>query len=480
MLVTTLGPQLYPLKVLHRHDGFISFAVKADDHFKPAFTIRADALDTFFPEFRERLIRDSFVSLNGAYRHANGGKSLKGFPQHRNDTLRYLCACYCDIDCYKHGLSFNDAFKAILDLYAEKTLPPASMVVDSGRGMWLLWLLHDESDPVKAHFGAWLDNPNDHYLLYAKVNRAIGQRLTYLGADSCATDGARYIRMPGSFRNDQETEIKWWIHGHGNSVYSYTIKELGKFFGIEAPKRLQEETAALAAPRKKCGNRSKGWKAAKQNALAAFCTVRDIRGGGFNDGCRNQAALVYAMLLRSNGVSLDDARRAIDRMGAQCKPPLSDCECWGAIKSGFKPSMKKVSYQRMADWFDVRPEEAEIVSQRIGKPFPAAGHFGSYAAATNLAGEEKRATKQSTRRREIRAIIENERAREPPSFRAMQGLLCNRGIQASHVTIRADYQALGLVTTATANIREIVRAENSQMPLIVAGGPSSEHLVGAC
>jgi hypothetical protein len=44
------GPQLLPIKVLHRHDGYISFADKIEeDDFRPKFAIRADALDSYFP-----------------------------------------------------------------------------------------------------------------------------------------------------------------------------------------------------------------------------------------------------------------------------------------------------------------------------------------------------------------------------------------------------------------------------------------------
>jgi hypothetical protein len=67
------------------------------------FTIGADRLERMFPEIRNYLLRDSFVSINAAHRAAARSRSsvLAGIPrlQHRSETLPYLCACYCNLDC---------------------------------------------------------------------------------------------------------------------------------------------------------------------------------------------------------------------------------------------------------------------------------------------------------------------------------------------------------------------------------------------
>ena len=461
------GPQLFPIKALHRHDGYIAFALKNGDDFRPAFSIRADALDSIFPEFRLRLLKDSFVSLNGSYCLANRqtGK-VHGPPRHRNDSLRYLCACYADLDFYKLGMTFNETMKAIMDLCEARALPWASMVVNSGRGMWLLWLLHDEKDSAKAHYGAWDDNPNDHYRLYAKINEAIGQRLMQLGADAIARDGARYCRVPGSFRTDEEAEVSWWIQGRGNCAYTYTLKELASFFEItRVVFRPPQEREALMEARKKCGNRSKGWLAAARNSLAAFVTLMDLRGGGFDEGRRNHAAFVYTRLLHRNSVSRADTRKALAEMAAQCRPPLIVSACDATIRGVYKyPRGKcKISYHIMADTLDIIPEEAEAISQVIGRPFPAAVRFGKLEPMTTQTGGETRVTKQVNRRERIMAIIQAKRV--IPSYRAMKTLLYDLGIETSHITIKADYEALGLVSDGRAN-RCNISATRSQQPVL--------------
>jgi hypothetical protein len=170
------------------------------------------------------------------------------------------------------------------------------------------------------------------------------------------------------------------------------------------------------------------------------------REGCFRDGCRNRAAMIYAHLLKLNGVSLDDARLLLDQLGSQCKPPLTPERIRAVIKSAFEKKRHKFTYQTIADWLEVDPAEAEIISQKIGKPYPAASRFGYIASPSNPGLKETRASRQFARRHEIRSIIEDEEAGNSPSLRAMKVKLSARGIKASRVTIRADYAALGIPT----------------------------------
>jgi hypothetical protein len=438
------GLSLPPIKALHRHDGYISFAVKSDDTFCPKFAIRADALDTLFPEFRVQLLKDSFLSINAAYCLGRGDTTtLTGRPSHKSGTLRYLCACYCDIDFYNQGLEFNQAFSAVMNLCRDGYLPWASLIVDSGHGMWLLWLLNDANNPAAAHLGAYSDNPFDHLQLYVKINRALGERLRHLGADKAATDAARYIRVPGSLHMETENDVRWWIQGNGESSYSYTLKQLAEFLSIKICKRLPAEERALAecAGRPPRGNRARGHLKAKQNKLAVFDTLISLRAGGFQQGQRNNAAWMYAMVLRQNGVQRCDAYLKIQEIASNCTPPLSTAECAAAMKTGYKPAMRRLSYHRMADVLQVTPHEAEIIAQAIGKPFPPSATYGEWVPSTTIQGHHKRGSARQTRREAISAIVGE--IAELPSLREMQHFLFERGIEASHVTIRTDYRILG-------------------------------------
>ena len=399
---------LSPIKVLHRHNGYISFAAKSDDIFCPRFAIRADALDSIFPEFRKPLFKESFLSINAAYCLERGNRTaLIGRPRHRTDTLRYLCACYCDIDYYNRGLEFNQVFSTVMDLCRDGILPWASFIVDSGHGMWALWLLHDPQDSGKAHLGAFADNPFDHLQLYVKINRAIGERLAHLGADPVATDASRYIRVPGSLHMESENEVRWWIQGKGEGFYSYTLSELAEFFSIRMTRRLPTEELVLIQnlERKPKGAGTKGYAKAMQNKLAAFNVIMSLRGGGFQQGHRNWAAWIYAMLLRQNGVKRHDVQLRVRQMASDCTPRLSDAECQSAMKTGFNPKMWKLSYGRLASILQVTPHEAEIITQALGKPFPPSSAHFDWVPTTTLQGRRRRTQERQARRREISAIV---------------------------------------------------------------------------
>jgi hypothetical protein len=267
--------------------------------------------------------------------------------------------------------------------------------------------------------------------------------MAHLGADAAATDAARYIRVPGSLHIETENEVRWWIQGTGENSYSYTLKQLAEFFSIRMCKRLPAEKRALEEcsgqhPR---GNRARGHIKANQNKLVAFDTIMSLRGGGFPEGQRNNAAWMYAMLLKQNGVHRRDARLKLEQMSSDCKPPLSSGELAAAIKTGYKREMRKLRYHRMADVLQVTPYEAEIIAQAIGKPFPPSANYGEWIPSTTIQGRHKRAPARLARRAEIAAIAGE--SQEMPSLRQMQRVLFERGIEASHVTIMADYRALG-------------------------------------
>ena len=444
------GPLLRPLKLLHRHDGYIAFALMEEDKgFRPSFSIKATALDSMFPAFVEQLSKNSFVALNGSYSLAYGNRTKDvGSPKHRNDNLQYLCACYCDIDHYKLGLTFHQARTAVLDMCETGVLPWASMVVDSGRGMWLLWLLHDYKDPERAHHGAWNQDEFDPLTVYGQINKSIAAKLRSIGSDPIS-DGARYIRMPGSFRTDEEKVVWWSIQGAGDSVFSYTLWEMADLLGVKIRRMLPAEVAAQKTHRVVPG-RSSGQVVANSNRLSAVRTLIGLRGGGFIKGHRAIGTYIYATCLRYSRVPIHSAFQAVYAMGDECTPPLSKIECDAAVRSGYGKSQNRWRYSEIALRLNVTFAEAEIISQRIGKAFPCAD--GTLVAVTRQDDRPKQKDQIALRRLEIQRIVAQDGC--VPSARIMERKLKTRGHErGSYVTILQDYQALGLVSPRTASRR---------------------------
>jgi hypothetical protein len=114
-------------------------------------------------------------------------------------------------------------------------LPHASMIVRSGHGVWLLWLIRDikNADSSQRAFPDKLE-------LYSRVQAAIVERLLPLGADMAARDAARHLRIPGSLNSGSETNVEW-THGANKPGYIYTLAQLAKLFTAIPTKRHQRE-----------------------------------------------------------------------------------------------------------------------------------------------------------------------------------------------------------------------------------------------
>jgi hypothetical protein len=421
-----------------------------------------------FPGYVDMLTCDSFFSINATHTLArNDHKSDFGRPAHRNETLRYLCACYCDIDL-DGDLTFNQAHAKVMDLCEAGVIPWASMVVNSGEGMWLLWLLHDHENQDMPHRGVFSDSEFGSLMVYSQINKAIGSRLRGLGADPNATDGARYIRVPNSYRTDIGKSVWWSLQGQGGRGFSYTLWELADFFGVQVRRLLPAETEATAPKRVMPGRRS-GQISANISRLNVILTLIALRGGGFKEPYRDKGAWIYGMALYARKVPLGEAIAAVRSFGRECTPPLSASDCDAQTNSAYRHP-GRWSYLKIASTLGVTREEAEIISQRIGKVFPCAD--GELVEIVNRDGKLKPAERAARRRDELKQIVIEE-GRVPP-LREMEVMLKARGHStAGYITVRTDYKLLGLESPRATRLRRVARHRGAQ-GVLLANVPGSE------
>ena len=307
--------------------------------------VRIDELQTYFPQYREQLLKDSFVGINADWRLARG-KGPCGYPIHRTDSLRYLCACYVDLDYYKLGLQFGAVFGTIISYQDQGKIPPASIIVRSGRGMWLLWLLHDPKNPYQAQ-GAFPEKID----LYLRVERAIVDRLSDLGADTAARCAVRRIRIPGSFHTGSEQHVQWWIQGKASNGYSYTLAELAKAFGIEQKLHHATKRAFIEGEKPK-NKRNRGWQRLTSYRLGSSeCFEAPA------EGFPKAAAIMQRSSMHSCCVAAGSRGRTqqseVALLGAECHPPLPSSACRAAIKSAFGRRLTKLRDQTISDWLDI-------------------------------------------------------------------------------------------------------------------------------
>src|ERR1035441_1529046 len=239
----TLAPDLGPLLLLHRHDdGFVTFHKFAPD-FKDVDAVRGSELSKFFPFLIPELDEGGLVSINAFYRPADrdGRTALLGKPLRRQEALRYLCACYVDLDIYKVQIDFREAFLAILEMQDGGTIPPPSAISRSGRGMWLFWFLRDRDDPQLPIQVTALQ-----LAAYVSIQAAINKWFARLGADAGAKDPVRTTRVPGSLHVQAGRRVQWWLQCSGAEPFLYTLDELEKWF----------EVPQTTAPRKRIDRKS--------------------------------------------------------------------------------------------------------------------------------------------------------------------------------------------------------------------------------
>lgn len=123
--------------------------------------------------------------------------SINAFGKHRRiDCLAQLNALFVDLDPI-HATLFQDRdflLSCVRDL-VPSTVPAPNILVSSGRGHWLLWLL--EPTPAQA-LPLWMEVEN--YLV---------RSLAHLGADPKAKDVTRVMRLPDSINSKSGQRVKF-------------------------------------------------------------------------------------------------------------------------------------------------------------------------------------------------------------------------------------------------------------------------------
>jgi hypothetical protein len=179
---------------------------------------------------------------------------------------------------------------------------------------------------------------------------------------------------------------------------------------------------------------------------------------GFSEGCRNRALRLYVIFMLKNGYGEHAILENANRFAGECHPRLTEQEKRGCIESAknAKRLRHRITNQTIADWLNILPEEsAKLESWGPASRFlPAAGP---------AKGRASRTERIKARRNTI--LLTVEQASHVPSVREMVTILSGKyEISVSHVTVEADYRALGLVSTIQRKRREREDAIATQLP----------------
>jgi len=476
-----------PVLEIHRGDpdGFVGFMAKKSDGpgLGPVGAVKVQDVREFLPGVlaSELLGIDSYFSVN-SYWKAGGIWKRTGlaWPLRKEKMLLELAAAYADLDVgrpdeeSKHpgaALDWEGARIKAFVLQRDKAIPPFSIMACSGRGVYLFWLLRDDSNPSKLPraFPATI-------LRYKAVNRALHERLAGLACDEIS-DAARVLRLPGSIHSKVQKRVTYslTVQADDGGRLAYSLPELESFLRLDAPAAsLPDDVRAKATPQvytrgqyrktKRPGSRphyGTQYRRTNERRAQDLETIEAWRGGwlhagqAYNDGFvspgRGLMLRLYAGWLRGSGQDRPTVLERLRIMARNCKPPYpsdpSDSTLELIVNDTFsknptRPHVKNVRTPKLLGWLGITertdPELLEALDSIIWESLKV----------LRKAAIPRQADFTAERRRAIAAIVDG-LGRNIPSVRNMPQLLADRGIVNpatrkawSHEVIRRDYEAL--------------------------------------
>ena len=123
-----------------------------------------------------------YISLNTFYK-----------PCRRLENIKELNTLFIDLDYYKTGKTKGQILMDLEKNYFNQSIPTPNYVIDSGRGMYLIWLINSV--------------PSQALPLWKAVQEYLYKQLKCFGADRQALDATRILRVPGSINSKSKTVV---------------------------------------------------------------------------------------------------------------------------------------------------------------------------------------------------------------------------------------------------------------------------------
>ena len=133
-------------------------------------------------------------------------------PYRRLECIKELNALFIDLDYYKNKFTKEQIIMNLEENYFNKTIPATNYILDSGRGLALIWLINKV--PSKA------------LPLWKAIEEYLYNKLKEFGADRQALDATRILRVPGSINSKSKTVVSI-IDEYD---YIYDLREIQKEF----------------------------------------------------------------------------------------------------------------------------------------------------------------------------------------------------------------------------------------------------------
>ncbi|HBF7390209.1 TPA: DNA-binding response regulator [Clostridioides difficile] len=144
---------------------------------------------------------DVYISMNTFYK-----------PVRRIETIKELTCNFIDLDTYNTKFTNTQILMNLEANYFNKLIPIPNLIIGSGRGLTLMWLI--QRVPYMA------------LPLWKAIQEYLYIQLKEFGADIKALDATRILRVPGSINSKSGTRVKILE----KYDYVYTLREIQREF----------------------------------------------------------------------------------------------------------------------------------------------------------------------------------------------------------------------------------------------------------
>ena len=288
-------------------NGWITKAKICDKEYKQWHYKYKDLIELKFDE------DNVYITLNTFYK-----------TYRRIECIKELNALFIDLDIYKTGFTKEQILINLNENYFKQSMPIPNFIIDSGRGLYLIWLIKKV--------------PSMALPLWKAVEEYFYKTLKEFGADRQALDATRILRVPGSFNSKTHTEVKII----DNYDYLYDLREIQSEY---MPELSEKAPVRRGRPKKvKYIFRERSLYYARIMDIIKLCELReyDLKGH------RELILFLYRYYLCYFTEDVEKALYDTLELNSMFKQPLAEKEVTRATKSAetvFKKENKDYKYK---------------------------------------------------------------------------------------------------------------------------------------
>ena len=308
----------------------------------------------------------------------------------RLEYIKELKANFIDLDIYKTKFTKEQIIMHLEADYFNKSIPTPNLILDSGRGLYLIWIIN--AVPSKA------------LPLWKAVEEHLYNNLKEFGADRQALDPTRILRMPGSINSKSKTRVKIL----GKYDYIYDLREIQKEFLPE----LKPKEKKKGRPKKiNYIFRERSLYYARIQDITKICELREYNLKGH----REFILFLYRYYLCSFTEDVKKALEDVVELNSMFREPLMETEVKRATRSAEKCYLSRDKQYRyknetLIDILEITEEEEKhmttIISKNEYKRRENIRVKKAYKEKLILEDKLSEKEKISQRREKIKALLE--------------------------------------------------------------------------